>query len=81
MSEPLRTALWVVRDRIATPGAIDDLLADSVGWNVRDLGALPLHDRLQLSSDRLAGPSLGAIERRLRAGSPHYARLRALEVA
>src|SRR5207249_11608535 len=30
-------ALWVVRDKITTPGAIDDLLADSVGWNVRDL--------------------------------------------
>jgi uncharacterized lipoprotein YddW (UPF0748 family) len=30
-------ALWVVRDRITTQAAIDDLLADSVGWNVRDL--------------------------------------------
>lgn len=30
-------ALWVVRDRITSKGAIDDLLADSVGWNVRDL--------------------------------------------
>jgi uncharacterized lipoprotein YddW (UPF0748 family) len=30
-------ALWVVRDRITTKPAIDDLLADSVGWNVRDL--------------------------------------------
>ncbi|MHB8632107.1 MAG: family 10 glycosylhydrolase, partial [Candidatus Limnocylindria bacterium] len=30
-------ALWVVRDRITTKAAIDDLLADSVGWNVRDL--------------------------------------------
>ena len=30
-------ALWVVRDRITTAAAIDDLLADSVGWNVRDL--------------------------------------------
>jgi len=30
-------ALWVVRDRITTQTAIDDLLADSVGWNVRDL--------------------------------------------
>ena len=30
-------ALWVVRDRITTGPAIDDLLADSVGWNVRDL--------------------------------------------
>jgi uncharacterized lipoprotein YddW (UPF0748 family) len=33
------TALWVVRDRITTPTAIDDLLADSVGWNIRDLVA------------------------------------------
>lgn len=30
-------ALWVVRDRITTREAIDDLLADSVGWNIRDL--------------------------------------------
>ena len=30
-------ALWVVRDRITTRTAIDDLLADAVGWNVRDL--------------------------------------------
>ena len=30
-------ALWVVRDRITTRNAIDDLLADSVGWNIRDL--------------------------------------------
>jgi uncharacterized lipoprotein YddW (UPF0748 family) len=30
-------ALWVVRDRITTKPAIDDLLADSVGWNIRDL--------------------------------------------
>jgi uncharacterized lipoprotein YddW (UPF0748 family) len=30
-------ALWVVRDRITTKAAIDDLLADGVGWNVRDL--------------------------------------------
>jgi uncharacterized lipoprotein YddW (UPF0748 family) len=32
-----KKALWVVRDRITTRAAIDDLLADSVGWNVRDL--------------------------------------------
>ncbi len=31
------SALWVVRDRITTKTAIDDLLADSVGWNIRDL--------------------------------------------
>jgi uncharacterized lipoprotein YddW (UPF0748 family) len=30
-------SLWVVRDRITTKAAIDDLLADSVGWNIRDL--------------------------------------------
>ena len=30
-------ALWVVRDRITSKAAIDDLLADGVGWNVRDL--------------------------------------------
>ena len=30
-------ALWVVRDRITSKTAIDDLLADSVGWNIRDL--------------------------------------------
>jgi uncharacterized lipoprotein YddW (UPF0748 family) len=30
-------ALWVVRDRITTTDAIDDLLGDSVGWNLRDL--------------------------------------------
>jgi len=30
-------SLWVVRDRITTQAAIDDLLADSVGWNIRDL--------------------------------------------
>lgn len=30
-------ALWVVRDRITTVDAIDDLLAASVGWNIRDL--------------------------------------------
>ena len=30
-------ALWVVRDRITSKTAIDDLLADSVSWNIRDL--------------------------------------------
>ena len=30
-------SLWVVRDRITATRAIDDLLADSVGWNIRDL--------------------------------------------
>ena len=30
-------SMWVVRDRITTPAAVDDLLADSVGWNIRDL--------------------------------------------
>jgi uncharacterized lipoprotein YddW (UPF0748 family) len=33
----LRKALWVVRDRITTREAIEDLLAQSVGWNIRDL--------------------------------------------
>jgi len=33
----LRKALWVVRDRITSREAVDDLLADSVGWNARDL--------------------------------------------
>lgn len=31
------SAMWVVRDRITTKPAIDDLLADSVGWGVSDL--------------------------------------------
>lgn len=30
-------ALWVTSDRISTRTAIDELLADSVSWNVRDL--------------------------------------------
>ena len=34
---PFQKALWVVRDRIISKPAVDDLLADSVGWNVRDL--------------------------------------------
>jgi hypothetical protein len=46
-------SLWVERERITTTAAIDDLLADSVGWNVRDLmvqlparsGAAPDFDR------------------------------------
>ena len=33
----LTKALWVVRDRITTREAIDELLAHSVGWNIRDL--------------------------------------------
>jgi uncharacterized lipoprotein YddW (UPF0748 family) len=33
----METALWVVRDRITSAAAIDDLLADSVDWNIRDL--------------------------------------------
>ena len=33
----LTKALWVVRDRITTGGAIEELLAASVGWNIRDL--------------------------------------------
>jgi uncharacterized lipoprotein YddW (UPF0748 family) len=35
--DPFEKSLWVVRDRITTKAAIDDLLADSVGWNIRDL--------------------------------------------
>ena len=33
----LTKALWVVRDRITTREAIEELLAHSVGWNIRDL--------------------------------------------
>ena len=33
----LTKALWVVRDRITTRTAIEDLLAQSVSWNIRDL--------------------------------------------
>ena len=33
----LQKALWVVRDRITTRATIEDLLAHSVSWNIRDL--------------------------------------------
>lgn len=36
-SASFQKSLWVVCDRITTRTAIDDLLADSVGWNIRDL--------------------------------------------
>lgn len=37
-------AVWVVRDRITSRAAIDELLADSVGWNVRDV-VVQVHGR------------------------------------
>ena len=33
----METALWVMRDRATSAAGIDDLLADSVSWNIRDL--------------------------------------------
>lgn len=33
----METALWVLQDRTTSAAAIDELLADSVSWNIRDL--------------------------------------------
>ena len=37
MGRPLEKALWVVRDRITSAKAIEDLLADAVERGIRDL--------------------------------------------
>lgn len=40
-----RKAMWVASDRIASRGAVEELLADAVGWNIRDLVVETADDR------------------------------------
>ena len=69
-------ALWVVRDRITTKAAIDDLLADAVGWNVRDLvvqvrgrGDAYYASALEPRAEGLADPTLDPLAHLVRGGA------------
>ena len=77
-------ALWVVRDRIVTRAAIDDLLADSVGWNVRDLvvqvrgrGDAYYASALEPRSEALDGSDLDPLAHLVRGGAAVGVRIHA----
>jgi uncharacterized lipoprotein YddW (UPF0748 family) len=77
-------ALWVVRDRITTKAAIDDLLADSVGWNVRDLvvqvrgrGDAYYTSALEPRAEALDGSTLDPLAHVVRAGAAVGVRIHA----
>jgi len=69
-------ALWVVRDRITTKAAIDDVLADSVGWNIRDLvvqvrgrGDAYYSSALEPRAESIADPGLDPLAHLVRGGA------------
>lgn len=77
-------ALWVVRDRIITRAAIDDLLADSVGWNIRDLvvqvrgrGDAYYASALEPRSEALDGPDQDPLAHLVRGGAAVGVRIHA----
>jgi uncharacterized lipoprotein YddW (UPF0748 family) len=77
-------ALWVVRDRITTKPAIDDLLADSVGWNIRDLmvqvrgrGDAYYTSDLEPRAEGLAEPGLDPLAHLVRGGAAVGVRIHA----
>ncbi|MEP7003492.1 MAG: family 10 glycosylhydrolase [Chloroflexota bacterium] len=72
----LTKALWVVRDRITTSDAIEDLLAHSVGWNIRDLvvqvrgrGDAYYTSELEPRAEGLADPTLDPLADLVRGGA------------
>jgi uncharacterized lipoprotein YddW (UPF0748 family) len=77
-------ALWVVRDRITAKAAIDDLLADSVGWNIRDLvvqvrgrGDAYYESALEPRAETLEDPDLDPLAHLVRGGAAVGVRIHA----
>ena len=77
-------SLWVVRDRITTKSAIDDLLADSVGWNIRDLvvqvrgrGDAYYTSALEPRAETLGDPALDPLDHLVRGGAAVGVRIHA----
>ena len=77
-------SLWVVRDRISTKKAIDDLLADSVGWNIRDLlvqvrgrGDAYYASALEPRAETIDDPSLDPLAQLVRGGAAVGVRIHA----
>jgi uncharacterized lipoprotein YddW (UPF0748 family) len=69
-------SLWVVRDQITTKKAIDDLLADSVGWNIHDLvvqvrgrGDAYYTSTLEPRAETIDDPSLDPLAHLVRGGA------------
>jgi len=80
----LTKALWVVRDRITTRAAIEDLLAHSVGWNIRDLvvqvrgrGDAYYASELEPRAEALADPTLDPLAHLVRGGAAVGVRIHA----
>jgi len=77
-------SLWVVRDRITTKQAIDDLLADSVGWNIRDLvvqvrgrGDAYYTSSLEPRAESVGDPALDPLAHLVRGGAAVGVRIHA----
>ena len=80
----LTKALWVVRDRITTRAAIEDLLAHSVGWNIRDLvvqvrgrGDAYYTSDLEPRAEALTDPALDPLAHLIRGGAAVGVRIHA----
>ncbi len=80
----LTKALWVVRDRITTREAIEDLLAHSVGWNIRDLvvqvrgrGDAYYTSELEPRAEALIDPTLDPLAHLVRGGAAVGVRIHA----
>ena len=80
----LTKALWVVRDRITTRAAIEDLLAHSLGWNIRDLvvqvrgrGDAYYASELEPRAEGLTDPTLDPLAHLVRGGAAVGVRIHA----
>lgn len=80
----LTKALWVVRDKITTRDAIEDLLAHSVGWNIRDLvvqvrgrGDAYYASDLEPRAEELVDPTLDPLAELVRGGAAVGVRIHA----
>jgi uncharacterized lipoprotein YddW (UPF0748 family) len=80
----LRKALWVVRDRITTRQAIEELLAHSVAWNIRDLvaqvrgrGDAYYASDLEPRAEALSDPTLDPLAHLLQGGAAVGVRIHA----
>ena len=77
-------ALWVVRDKITTRHAIEELLAHSVGWNIRDLvvqvrgrGDAYYTSELEPRAEGLADPTLDPLAHLVAGGAAVGVRIHA----
>ena len=80
----LTKALWVVRDRITTRTAIENLLAQSVSWNIRDLvvqvrgrGDAYYTSALEPRAEALVDPTLDPLADLVRGGAAVGVRIHA----